>query len=73
MSVIFLDLKGLKCPLPALRVEKALDALLKGSVVEVEATDPLAGLDIENSVQKKGGGLMSKSLKEGIWKIIFIV
>ncbi|MFL9828783.1 sulfurtransferase TusA family protein, partial [Rhodoplanes sp. SY1] len=37
-----LDLRGLKCPLPALKTKKALARLAAGSVVEVACTDPMA-------------------------------
>ena len=40
-----MDLRGLKCPLPALRTRKALSAMLKGDVLVIECTDPLAAVD----------------------------
>jgi tRNA 2-thiouridine synthesizing protein A len=47
---ITLDLRGLKCPLPALRTRKALAQLKSGDVVTVECTDPLAAIDIPHLV-----------------------
>ena len=41
-----LDLRGLKCPLPALKTRKALKALAPGARLVVECTDPLAAIDI---------------------------
>lgn len=41
-----LDLRGLRCPLPALRTEKALRAMRAGERLRVLADDPLAPLDI---------------------------
>ena len=41
-----LNLRGLKCPLPALRTRKALSGVASGDLLIVECTDPLAGLDI---------------------------
>jgi tRNA 2-thiouridine synthesizing protein A len=43
-----LDLRGLKCPLPALKTRKALAGLAPGSVLVVECTDPLSAIDIPN-------------------------
>ncbi len=40
MTTSLLDVKGLKCPLPVLRANKALKGLPAGSVLEVQATDP---------------------------------
>ena len=49
-----LDLKGLKCPLPALRARKRLAALAPGSLLLVEATDPMSAIDIPNMVRETG-------------------
>ncbi|HXW42023.1 MAG TPA: sulfurtransferase TusA family protein [Xanthobacteraceae bacterium] len=52
-----LNLRGLKCPLPALRTKKALGALQAGDILIVECTDPLASVDIPNLVQQTGDAL----------------
>ena len=49
-----LNLRGLKCPLPALRTKKALGGMAAGDVLVVECTDPLAGIDIPNLVRETG-------------------
>lgn len=41
-----LDLRGLKCPLPVLKTRKAMTSIATGSLVSLETTDPLAGIDI---------------------------
>jgi tRNA 2-thiouridine synthesizing protein A len=41
-----LDLRGLKCPLPALRTRKALAGSAAGDVLTITCTDPLAAIDI---------------------------
>ena len=52
-----LNLRGLKCPLPALRTRKALGVMRPGDVVIVECTDPLAGIDIPNLLNQTGDTL----------------
>jgi tRNA 2-thiouridine synthesizing protein A len=47
-----LDLRGLKCPLPALKTRAALARLGPGDVLVVECTDPLAGLDIPHLLRE---------------------
>lgn len=47
-----LDLRGLKCPLPALRTRKALRSVPPGTLLRVECTDPLAHIDIPNLVRE---------------------
>jgi tRNA 2-thiouridine synthesizing protein A len=52
-----LNLRGIKCPLPALRTRKALRAMQAGDTLIVECTDPLAGIDIPNLVNQTGDAL----------------
>jgi tRNA 2-thiouridine synthesizing protein A len=41
-----LDARGLKCPLPVLKLEKRLEQLPAGAALTVLATDPIAKIDI---------------------------
>jgi tRNA 2-thiouridine synthesizing protein A len=52
-----LNLRGLKCPLPALRTRKALASLAAGDLLVVECTDPLAAIDIPNLLNQTGDTL----------------
>ncbi len=52
-----LNLRGLKCPLPALRTKKALSQAQRGDILIVECTDPLAGIDIPNLLNQTGDTL----------------
>ena len=49
-----LDLRGLKCPMPALKTRAALGRLRPGDVLVVECTDPLAGIDIPHMLRGTG-------------------
>jgi tRNA 2-thiouridine synthesizing protein A len=57
MAETTLDLRGLKCPLPALKARKALKALAAGDVLVLECTDPLAEIDIPNLARETGDDL----------------
>jgi tRNA 2-thiouridine synthesizing protein A len=57
MAEKIINLRGLKCPLPALRTRKALSALQPGDILTVECTDPLAGIDIPNLLNQTGDAL----------------
>jgi len=61
MTETTLDLRGLKCPLPALRTRKALKGLTPGDLLVVACTDPLADLDIPNLVRETGDELEKTS------------
>ncbi|MFC0284718.1 sulfurtransferase TusA family protein [Camelimonas abortus] len=49
-----LDLRGLKCPLPALHARRALAALQPGASLRVLCTDPMSAIDIPNMVRETG-------------------
>jgi tRNA 2-thiouridine synthesizing protein A len=49
-----INLRGLKCPLPALRARKVLGAMQPGDILIVECTDPLASIDIPNLLNQTG-------------------
>jgi tRNA 2-thiouridine synthesizing protein A len=61
MGETTLNLRGLKCPLPALRARKALSRLPAGDVLVVECTDPLAEIDIPNLVRETGDALEGRT------------
>jgi tRNA 2-thiouridine synthesizing protein A len=63
MSEKTLNLRGLKCPLPALRTKKALGSLVSGDILIVECTDPLAGVDIPNLLNQTGD-LLENTIKD---------
>jgi tRNA 2-thiouridine synthesizing protein A len=52
-----LNLRGLKCPLPALRTRKALGQAQPGDIFIVECTDPLTAIDIPNLINQTGDTL----------------
>jgi tRNA 2-thiouridine synthesizing protein A len=41
-----IDCRGLKCPLPVLKLEKRIEAAAPGTALVVLATDPMAKVDI---------------------------
>jgi tRNA 2-thiouridine synthesizing protein A len=64
-STSILDLRGLNCPLPALRTGKALRRLHDGDLLIVECTDPLASIDIPNLVHETGDVLEQRRQIDG--------
>jgi tRNA 2-thiouridine synthesizing protein A len=61
-----MDLRGLKCPLPALRTRKALSAMVKGDVLVIECTDPLAAVDIPNLINQTGDVVESMTREKNV-------
>jgi tRNA 2-thiouridine synthesizing protein A len=62
MTETTLDLRGLRCPLPALKTRKALTRLAAGDQLVVECTDPLSTLDIPNLINQTGDILEEQSV-----------
>ena len=60
MTTLELDLKGLKCPLPALRLRKALHAMASGDSRLVTCTDPLSVIDIPALLRETGDELVEQ-------------
>lgn len=61
-----MNLRGLKCPLPALRVKKMLSSLKSGDLIVAECTDPLAALDIPNLLRQTGDTLEDKTQADDV-------
>jgi tRNA 2-thiouridine synthesizing protein A len=53
-ETVRLDLRGLKCPLPALRARKELARLKPGILLVLECTDPMAAIDLPNLARETG-------------------
>ena len=60
-----LDLRGLKCPLPALLAKKALARLAPGSVLTVIADDPMSVVDIPHMCHGEGHAVDSVTSRDG--------
>jgi len=56
-----MNLRGLKCPLPALRAKKALSGLKRGDLLVIECTDPLTAIDIPALLNQTGDKLEGQS------------
>jgi tRNA 2-thiouridine synthesizing protein A len=67
MAETTLNLRGLKCPLPALRTRKALSRLPTDDIVIVECTDPLSEIDIPNLLRETGDHLENAAREDGVF------
>ena len=60
-----LDVKGLRCPMPIVKIAKAMKEMVVGQTLEVVATDPVFRPDLEAWCRKTGQHLVSVSDKDG--------
>ncbi|WP_305907405.1 sulfurtransferase TusA family protein [Methylomarinum sp. Ch1-1] len=69
--VVEVDASGLNCPLPLLRLKKALMEMGSGEVVKVIATDPAAHLDFGVYTEQVGHQIIEFT-KESDRQIFYI-
>jgi tRNA 2-thiouridine synthesizing protein A len=60
-----LDLRGLKCPLPALLAKKALARLSPGATLKVLADDPMSVVDIPHMCHREGYAVVTTASRDG--------
>ncbi len=60
-----LDVKGLTCPMPILKLSKTMKKLESGKVLEMLGTDPGTKTDLDSWCQKTGNELLDFSELEG--------
>jgi len=65
-----LDTTGLNCPVPVLKLKKALEDVPSGGVLEVVATDPSSVNDFEAFCRGTGHTLLSKSEAGGVYRFL---
>jgi tRNA 2-thiouridine synthesizing protein A len=62
---ITVDARGHRCPVPTLRLRRALERAEAGQVVRLLADDPLAKIDVPHFVQTEGFRLLSSAQDGG--------
>jgi len=65
-----LDLRGLKCPMPALLAKKALAALAPGAALIVLADDPMSVVDIPHMCHHEGHAVDSVTSRDGYQEFV---
>jgi tRNA 2-thiouridine synthesizing protein A len=64
------DARGLQCPLPVLRARRALLALRPGERLLVEATDPMAAIDVPHYCSESGDRLVASDTAGGTLRFL---
>jgi len=66
-----LDCSGLLCPLPVIRMSKAIKEIAIGQVLKVIATDPGAPADMEAWARQTGNELIDAHEENGKYVFFF--
>ena len=67
MTETTLDVKGMSCPLPVLRANKALRAMQAGERLRVIATDRAAVADFQAFCRETGHLLVAQGEEQGVF------
>jgi tRNA 2-thiouridine synthesizing protein A len=62
------DARGHRCPVPTLRLRRALAAAPAGAVIALLADDPLAGLDVPHFAAGAGCIVLDQRREGGVWR-----
>jgi tRNA 2-thiouridine synthesizing protein A len=63
---LVVDARGHRCPVPTLRLRRALERAEPGQVVRLLADDPLAKIDVPHFVRAEGFELRAHSERDGV-------
>ena len=58
---ILVDARGHRCPVPTLRLRRALEAAPAGARIRLLADDPLARIDVPHFAAQAGAQVLEKS------------
>ncbi len=65
-----LDVRGMTCPLPVLKANKALRGLAPGARLAVLATDPAAVKDFQAYAEETGHALLEWAEEDGAFRFL---
>jgi tRNA 2-thiouridine synthesizing protein A len=65
-----LDLRGLKCPLPALFAKRALLGAPRGAAVAIVTNDPLAAVDVPHMCHRENFEVVSLARDGDVARIV---
>ena len=65
-GTMYLDATGLTCPLPVLRLQKALRGVASGACLRLHATDPMSEVDVPHFVDEHGHILVDRRTETGV-------
>ncbi|HEX6114983.1 MAG TPA: sulfurtransferase TusA family protein [Geminicoccaceae bacterium] len=64
---VFLDARGLVCPMPLIKTRQALMVVARGATICVLATDPDSVADFTSFCDATGHRLLSSEQKDGVY------
>lgn len=69
---IVVDARGHRCPVPTLRLRRAIEAARSGARVRLLADDPLARIDVPHFAAQIGAELVEKGEADGALTFLLV-
>ncbi|MGX1803622.1 sulfurtransferase TusA family protein [Brevundimonas naejangsanensis] len=66
---VVIDARGHRCPVPSLRLRKAMEGAGAGAQWTLLATDPMARIDVPFLMQEMGGRVIGVKESDGVLQI----
>lgn len=66
---MIIDARGRQCPIPSLKLQKAMHTAAPGARLTVLATDPMARIDVPHLMNAIGGRVVAIHELEGVLTI----
>ena len=66
---VVIDARGHRCPVPSLRLRKAMEGACAGAQWKLLATDPMARIDVPFLMQELGGRVVQIDETDGVLSI----
>lgn len=68
-EAVVVDARGHRCPVPSLRLRKAMEGLRPGERLILLATDPMARIDVPYLMGDLGGTVCEVEEQDGVLRI----
>lgn len=65
MTEILVDARGHRCPVPTLRLRRALETISPGQTIRLLADDPLARIDVPHFATEAGAEILEIAEADG--------
>lgn len=71
-EIILVDARGHRCPVPTLRLRRAMEAAPLGGRLALLADDPLARIDVPHFLREVGGELVEMAEVNGATRFLVV-
>ena len=72
LKEILVDARGHRCPVPTLRLRRALEAAAPGARVRLLADDPMARIDVPHFAAEVGAELIERLEDQGALSFLIV-